>query len=321
VNPTSLDEALALAGDPAAGATAYLAGGQDLLSEMQEHLAGPDRVVNLKSIPGLAAIDTAGGALRLGALATIARVERDATIRARWTALAQAAESIASPQIRSCATVGGNLCQRPRCPYYRLEETRCLKKGGSECFSYGGLNKYNAILGGGPSYIVHPSDLAPALVALDAQIVLRSASGERRLPLQEFYVLPADSDVTRETVLAPGEIVTEIRVPVPASGSRSSYVKFKERESFDFALSAVAVSLTLDGDRVRDARISLGGVAPVPWRAVHAEVALTGRKLDAAAAREAAVAALRGAKPLSQNAYKIPLTETLVERALLALAR
>lgn len=320
-NPKTVDEAIALATDGSAGTTKFLAGGQDLLTEMKEHLAGPDRVVNLKSIPGLDGIDSKSGALQLGALATLARVERDATVRAHWTALAQAAESVASPQIRSCATVGGNLCQRPRCWYYRLEEAHCLKKGGTECFSYGGLNKYNAILGGGPTYIVHPSDLAPALVALSAEIAVRSKSGERRMPLEKFYVLPADGGITRETVLEDGEIVTSVTVPKPANGARSTYVKFKERESFDFALSAVAASVVLEGGVVRAARICLGGVAPVPWRTERAEAALVGKKLDATSAAAAATAALHGAEPLEQNAYKIPLTKTLVERALLALAR
>jgi len=242
-------------------------------------------------------------------------------VRSHWTALAEAAASVASPQIRSCATVGGNLCQRPRCWYYRLEEAKCLKKGGRECFSYGGLNKYNAILGGGPAYIVHPSDLAPALVALSAEIVLRGKGGERRMPLEKFYALPADGDVTKETVLRDGEIVTEIVVPKPAAGSRSTYVKFKERESYDFALSAVAASITLEGGMVKAARICLGAVAPVPWRAERAEKRLEGRVLDETAAREAAAEALHGAEPLSQNGYKVPLTKTLVERALLALAR
>lgn len=321
VNPTSVEQAVALATDPAAGVTKYLAGGQDLLTEMKEHLAGPDRVVNLKSIPGLDAIDSASGALRIGALATIARIASDRTVRAHWTALAEAAESIASPQIRSCATLGGNLCQRPRCWYYRLEEANCLKKGGTECFSYGGLNKYNAILGGGPTYIVHPSDMAPALIACGAEIVLHSRAGERRIPLEKFYVLPADGDVTQETVLTPGEIVTEVRVPAPAANTRSTYVKFKERESFDFALSAVAASLVIEGGVVKAARICLGGVAPTPWRATRAESVLQGQRFDAALAAKAAEAALHGAEPLSQNAFKIPLTKTLVERALLALAR
>jgi len=321
VNPTTLDEAIALSSDKAAGQTKFLAGGQDLLTEMKEHLASPDRVVNLKSISGLDALDSSSGALKIGALVTLARIERDATVRAHWTALSEAAASVASPQIRSCGTIGGNLCQRPRCWYYRLEEAKCLKKGGTECFSYGGLNKYNAILGGGPVYIVHPSDLAPALIALGAEIVLRSKSGERRMPLEKFYVLPADGDVTKETVLQDGEIVTEIVVPKAAAGSRSTYVKFKERESYDFALSAVAASVVIEGGVVKSARICLGAVAPVPWRVERAEKLLVGRALDETAARAAAEAALHGAEPLSQNGYKVPLTKTLVERALAALGK
>ncbi len=318
LNPTSLDQALALL-EPKDGTAQVLAGGQDLITEMKEHLAEPDRVVNLKSVPGLDAIEAGPDGLAIGALVTLAQLERHASVRAHWTALSEAALSIASPQIRSCGTVGGNLCQRPRCWYYRAEEARCLKKGGTECFAYGGRSKYNAILGGGPSYIVHPSDLAPALVALGAEVTLRSARGERRLALEKFYVLPSDGDATRETVLAPGEIVTGVRVPNPAAGTRSTYLKFKERESFDFALSAVAVSLTQEAGKVKHAGIVLGGVAPIPWRAPRAEALLVGRALDPKAAREAAVEALRGAEPLAENGYKIPLTQALVERALLAL--
>jgi len=320
LNPTTLDEAIALCADPKGGVTKLLAGGQDLLTEMKEHLAGPDRLVNLKSIPGLDAIEAGAAGLRIGALATLAKIERDAGVRANWTALSQAAASVASPQIRSCATIGGNLCQRPRCWYYRMEEAHCLKKGGTECFAYGGLNKYSAILGGGPSYIVHPSDLAPALVALDAEVTLRSAKGERKLALEKFYVLPEDGGIEKETVLADGEIVTAITAPVPVAGMRSTYSKFKERDSFDFALSAVAASVVIAGGKVTRARLCLGGVAPVPWRVEAAEALLVGRTLDAQAAREAAEAALRGAEPLAQNGFKVPLTKTLIERALLSLA-
>jgi xanthine dehydrogenase YagS FAD-binding subunit len=320
LNPTTLDEAIALCADPKGGVTKVLAGGQDLLTEMKEHLAGPDRLVNLKSIPGLDALESGANGLRVGALATLAKIERDAGVRANWAALSQAAASIASPQIRSCATVGGNLCQRPRCWYYRLEEAKCLKKGGTECFAYGGLNKYSAILGGGPSYIVHPSDLAPALVALDAEVTLRSSKGERKMPLADFYVLPENGGVEKETVLQDGEIVTLVTAPAPAAGARSTYLKFKERDSFDFALSAVAASVVVAGGKVTRARLCLGGVAPVPWRAPAAEALLLGRALDEKSAREAAEAALKGAEPLTHNGYKVPLTKTLVERALLSLA-
>lgn len=297
-----------------------MAGGQDLLTEMKEHLAEPDRVVNLKSIPGLDGLNVAGERVSIGALVTLARLESERALLDKARVLVEAAHSIASPQIRSVGTVGGNLNQRPRCWYYRLEGARCLKKGGTECLSYGGLNKYNAILGGGPSYIVHPSDLAPALVALDAEVKLASSSGVRTLALEKFYTLPSDGDVTRETVLRRDEVLTEVTFPTPAANTRSTYIKFKERESYDFALVSVALVLALEGGVIRRARLVLGGVAPIPWRVAAAEAALVGQKPDAAAAKNAADLVLRGAEPLGQNAYKIPLAKALITRAVTSLA-
>ena len=325
-NPTTIEQAIELLGrraEPGArGRVQLFAGGQDLLTEMKEHLAEPDVLVNLKGIGGLAGIELDGsGALAIGALATIAALEEHEGIRARHRVLAEAAASIASPQIRSVGTLGGNLCQRPRCWYYRSEHAKCLKKGGSECFSYSGLNKYNAILGGGPSYIVHPSDLAPALVALDAEATLRGAAGERTVPLEKFFTLPAEGSVLRENVLAGDEILARVRVPAPAAGTRSTYLKFKERGSFDFALASVALSLVLEGGKVARARVVLGGVAPIPWRAKDAEAALVGKGLDEDAFKAAGEGAVRGAEPLEHNAYKVPLVKGLVFRALQTLSR
>jgi xanthine dehydrogenase YagS FAD-binding subunit len=296
-----------------------LAGGQDLLGEMKDHLIEPGRLVNLKRIPELGGIvETPGDGLDIGALVTISELAEHPRVRGSYVGLAEAAESIASPQIRNVGTVGGNLCQRPRCWYYRHEGAKCLKKGGEECFSYEGLSKYNAILGGGPSYIVHPSDLAPALVCLGAEVVLQSAKGgQRKLPLEKFYKLPSEGDVTRETVLEPGEIVTRILVQPIGRRWRSTYIKFKERGSFDFALVSVALALELDGGNIRRARLCLGGVAPIPWRSPSAEALLaTGSASDPASWKAAAEEALRGAEPLRHNAYKIPLAKGLIQRAL-----
>jgi xanthine dehydrogenase YagS FAD-binding subunit len=323
--PKSMEQALALLDtgrDPKQrDRTKLLAGGQDLLTEMKEHLVEPEDLVNLKGVPGLdrIAID-AGGNVAIGALATIAAVEEDAGVRDRFRILHEAAASIASPQIRSQGTVGGNLCQRPRCWYYRSEHARCIKKGGSECFSYQGLNKYNAIFGGGPSYIVHPSDLAPALVAMGARVELRSSSGQRTVELEKFFTLPSEGSVVRENVLAPGGIVERVDVPAPESGMRSTYLKFKERGSYDFALVSVALALWLDGKTVRRARLVLGGVAPIPWRCAMAEKLLVGRALEPAMYDAAAAEALKGAEPLAHNGYKIPLAKGLIVRALQQLA-
>ena len=325
-NPTSLEQALELlaAGNQrgSRGRAQILAGGQDLLTEMKEHLAEPEVLVNLKGIAGLDRIELdASGTLTIGALATIAAVEEHPGIRARFPALHEAARSIASPQIRSFGTVGGNLCQRPRCWYYRSEHAKCIKKGGSECFSHKGLNKYNAILGGGPSYIVHPSDLAPALVALDAEVRLRGPEGERKLPIEKFFTLPSEGSVLKENVLGDGEILVSVRVPAPAAGARSTYLKFKERGSFDFALVSVAAVVLVEAGQVARARLVLGGVAPIPWRSPEAEKALVGKALDASAFGAAGEAAMLEADPLEYNAYKVPLAKGLIHRALQALSR
>jgi xanthine dehydrogenase YagS FAD-binding subunit len=205
--------------------------------------------------------------------------------------LSEAAHAIATPQIRNVGTVGGNLCQRPRCWYFRLDGVNCLKKGGTTCYAADGENKYNAILGGGPSYVVHPSDLAPMLTAMGATVSVTGTGGKR------------------ENVLVDGDVITEVRVPPPAG--RSTYIKFKERESLDFAMSSVAAV-------VSPGKVSLvlGGVAPVPWRCEKAEAFLAGKKLDEKTIAEAAQLATDGAKPLAKNGYKIPLTQALVRRAL-----
>ncbi len=297
--------------------TMVLAGGQDLLGELKEHLVEPAALVDLKGVGELARIEPLpDGALRIGALVRLSELEREPWIRQRFPMLAEAAESVATPQIRALGTLGGNLCQRPRCWYYRNEHAVCLKKGGTECFSYGGENKYNAILGGGPSYIVHPSDLAPALVAYDAAVELASLPGPRVLPLGEFFTLPTEGDVRRENVLAPNEIVTHVTIPGDRDAWRATYLKVRERDSFDFALSAVALALRLSEGTIAEARLVLGGVAPKPWRCVSAEEKLVGRKIDAETCRLAAEEALRGAELLEHNAYKIPMTKGLVIKAL-----
>jgi xanthine dehydrogenase YagS FAD-binding subunit len=295
-----------------------IAGGQDLLTTMKDYLTRPTRVVNLKSIRGLDRITGDGRrGLKIGALVTLTQLEENADVRRDFPGLAEAARSVATPQIRNLGTVGGNLCQRPRCWYYRLEEAVCLKKGGSECFAATGENKYNAILGGGPSYIVHPSDLAPMLVALGARVAVTGPQGARTIALEKFFTLPSEGSIRRENVLQNDDIITEISVPASGFAARSTYLKFKERESLDFALASVAAAVELNADRtVKQARIVLGGVAPIPWRAPQAEAFLAGKRLDQEALAEAARRALDGAKPLAKNAYKIPLTQTLVRRAL-----
>src|SRR5256884_3520646 len=322
-SPTTLNEAVEMlksapASDDVDNAARPIAGGQDLLTTMKEYITSPTRVVNLKSIRGLDRIegDDRSG-LKIGALVTLSQLEEHPLVRRSFPGLSEAAHSVATPQIRNLGTVGGNLCQRPRCWYYRLEEVICLKKGGSECYAAKGENKYNAIFGGGPSYIVHPSDLAPMLVALGASVSVVGAEGKRVIQLDKFFTLPADGNIRRENVLKNDEIITQIQVPASPVAARSTYLKFKERESMDFALASVAAAVQLRASKsIAQARVVLGGVAPIPWRAPQAEQFLAGKMPSPDVLAEAARLALQGAQPLEKNAYKVPLAQTLVRRAL-----
>ena len=316
-SPTTVEDAVKLLIDPRSDgnpdeAPRAMGGGQDLLTTMKDSILRPPRVVNLKMIDGLSGVNTIGKEngegkeFTIGALVTINQLADDAEVKTNYPGLAQAAHSVATPQIRNLGTVGGNLCQRPRCWYYRLENVICLKKGGSTCYAVDGENKYHAIFGGGPSYIVHPSDLAPMLVALDAVVSIQGPDGARRLPLEKFFTLPSQASVRTENVLTAGEIVTAVRLPVQPMTRRSAYVKFKERASLDFALSSVAAAVELDGGVVKQARLVLGGVAPIPWRVQKAEAMLVGKKMEPATYGAVADAALEGAKPLARNGYKVP---------------
>jgi xanthine dehydrogenase YagS FAD-binding subunit len=325
-NAESVDEAVKLLAeiqaDDSYESPRAIAGGQDLLTTMKERVLRPSRVVNLKTIPGLNHLeyDPAGG-LKIGALVKLHEIETNPDVIKNFPGLSQAAHSIASVQLRNQGTVGGNLCQRPRCWYFRLEEVTCLKKGGDTCYAAQGENKYHAILGGGPSYIVHPSDLATMLVCLDATVSVAGPKGKRSMPLANFFTLPAHSDTTKENVLDDAELVTEVQVPASAMAARSAYVKMKERQSLDFAMAAAAAAVTTGPDgKVTAARMVLGGVAPTPWPVPKAAASLIGKSLDEQSIAAAAEMALDGAKPLAKNAYKVPLAKALMRRALQSLA-
>lgn len=323
MSPNTVAEAVsalksAPAPDDADDAARPIAGGQDLLTTMKDYITRPTRVVNLKGIRGLDRIVEDGkGGLRIGALVTLAQLEEHPVVRRNFPGLSEAAHSVATTQIRNLGTVGGNLCQRPRCWYFRLEDVVCLKKGGSECYAATGENKYHAILGGGPSYIVHPSDLAPMLVALGGSVSVSGPDGKRNVQLEKFFTLPADGNLRRENVLKNDEIITEIHVPASRFAAHSTYLKFKERDSMDFAIAAVAAAVAMGANKtISEARLVLGGVAPIPWRVPKAEASLIGKTMSGEVLMNAAKIALAGAKPLEKNAYKIPLTQTLVRRAL-----
>jgi xanthine dehydrogenase YagS FAD-binding subunit len=314
---TSVAEARALAAEKPG--SALKAGGIDLLDHLKEHLVEPPRLVDLKRVPGLDQVHAeADGSLRIGALTTLARVAAHPAVKKTHPALARACGEAASPQIRNVATIGGNLLQRPRCWYYRLESYKCVKKGGEVCFAVAGENRYHVLFGGGPAYPPHPSNAAVPLVAYGATFVLDGEKGPRSVPAAEFFVLP-EKDPTRENVLQPGELLTEIRVPA-AAGWKSAYHEIRERAAFDWPLVAAAIALEIAGGVVKDARVVLGQVATIPWRSAPAEKALVGQPLNAGTADTAGRAAVEGAQPMSQNGYKVDLVQTLVRRMVASLA-
>ncbi|MBN2326592.1 MAG: xanthine dehydrogenase family protein subunit M [Candidatus Omnitrophica bacterium] len=292
------------------------AGGVDLVGELKHYTAQPDIVVDISEIPDLKWIADDAEGTTIGASVKLIDVIRHEAVSKKHAALQEAASVVGSPQIRNMGTIGGNLCQRPRCWYYRDEAYHCLKKGGDECFSVAGRNRNHCILGGGPCYIVHPSDCAPALIALNASVALQSVKGKRELPLEDFFILP-ESDATRENVLQPGEILTYIHIP--AHAGKSAYIKFREKEGFDWALSACAAALEFSGKTCRSARVVLGGVAPIPWRVRSVESYLQGKEITEETARRAGEMAVEDAMPLAENANKVLLTKAIVKQALLKL--
>ncbi len=295
------------------------AGGTDLLNCLRDGVFSASKVVSLSKLSALKGIKESGGGLQIGAMTTIAEVGSHATIKDRYTALAQAATTVGSPQLRNQGTIGGNICQRPWCWYFRGGYD-CVRKGGDTCYAVGGENQYHCIFGSeGICYIVHPSDTAPALMALGASVGITGRGGSRRVAMDKFFVGPGE-DAQRETVLKPDEIVTEIALPAPAAGLKSSYRKVRERQAFDFALAGVALALQISGGKVSAASVDLSGAAPVPWRSEAAEKAILGKRLDARTISAAAEAAVKGAQPMNNNAYKVPLFKGIIEEELAKLA-
>jgi xanthine dehydrogenase YagS FAD-binding subunit len=326
-NARSLAEAVRLAQTArAAGqSVSFAAGGTDLLQLVKDRVPNrpgsgiPDVLVNLKTIPGMSGVsEMGGGGISIGGLTTLTDLANDTRVRGRYAAVAEGAESVATPQIRNVGTVAGNLVQRPWCWYYR-NGFNCYKAGGDRCFSAGGENQLHAIFGGGPSYIVHPSDLAPALVAMDASFRVAGTDGERAVSAEEFFVSPR-VDAEHENVLTDDEVLASVEIPAPPGGARSAYHKVMDRETWTHALASAAVVLDMDGDVCREARIVLGGVAPVPWRVPEAERLLAGQRVTSALASRVAQAAVADARPLAKNGYKVPLTRGVIERTLVELA-
>ncbi len=314
VNAPTLEDAIAAA----QGNSRIIAGGTDCLSILKNGLLPvyPEVLVNIKTIPELEYIRPDSDGLRIGSMTRLVAVEDSSVIKTEYPALAEAARLIASPQIRNMATVGGNLCQEVRCWYYRRSPRTgrdyvCFRKGGKVCFAVDGDNRYHAIIGGKRCFAACPSDLAVVLTALDGRIIVQGKAGEKSISMSDFYSPMGN-------VLSPDEIIKEIRVPTPPRGSRQAFIKFRLRKAIDFAVVSVASVAVIDNGVCRDARIALGAVAPGPLRATRAEETIRGKTVEIATAEAAATAAVKGAKPLSMNAYKVEIAKALVKRALLS---
>ena len=315
--PQTIEQASALL-SKSGGKAVLMAGGTDLLSEIKEGVVEPEAVIDLKSVFGLSYIKKETDGVHIGATTPIVELIESPAIKPNYKGLYEAAQAIASPQLRNAGTVGGNLCQRPRCWYYRDAETVCRKKGGSQCFAAQGRNKYHAIIGGGVCFIVYPSDLAPMLIALDAEVTITGPKGDRKLPLATFYAPPL-VNVRKENVLGPDEILRQVRIPPAKKGDKSAYLKFKERGAWDFALVSAAVKGNVSGRSIGDLAVVMGGVAPVPWKVEKLEKSLLGKRLTETVVAQAAQAALEEARPLEENAYKKDLAKVILTRAVLSL--
>jgi xanthine dehydrogenase YagS FAD-binding subunit len=297
-----------------------MAGGTDLMGCLRDNVVAAEKVVSITQLSDLRGIkETREGGLRIGALVTIAEIAENPIVAKRYPALAQAALQVASPQLRNQGTIGGNLCQKPRCWYYR-GEFHCLRKGGNLCYAMQGENQYHAIFGSdGICAIVHPSDTAPALIAFHAAVRVTGPRGSRLVSVEKFHVLPR-VDVLRDTVLNPGEMVTEILVPKPPEGCKSTYRKVRARRAWDFALAGAAIVASFKRGKVQQARVVFSGVAPIPWRSPAVEQVITGKELTTDTIAQAAEEAIRDAEPLSENGFKLPLLKAVVEEELTKMA-
>ncbi len=295
------------------GKALLYAGGTDALARMKEGINRPEQVVNLKAVKELNYIKEDSDGLDIGATTPLVDIV-NSKVAQTYGGLSRAVETVATIQLRNMGTLGGNLCQRPRCWYFRSRHFHCVRKGGDVCFAVSGNNKYHAIMGGSSCYVVYPSDVAPMLITLQAGVEILGPKGPRRVPLEEFYILP-QVDPTRENILKPDEVVTRVFIPKSAKQVKSIYLKFRERDSFDFAMVSVAVSAKVSGNKLSDVKIAMGGVAPVPWRAKKAEKILNGNTVSDELLKKAGDAELENAEPLEHNEYKITLTKNLLKRA------
>jgi xanthine dehydrogenase YagS FAD-binding subunit len=317
-SPNSVQQAVGLLSGTW-GESEVLAGGTDLLGRMKDYVSTPKRVVNIKNLPGLHAISRENGGIRIGALVTLDRIMHASDIRQNYPALARAVAEAASPQIRNMATLGGNLCQRPRCWYFRRGLGLLPKTLDGKSLVAEGDNRYHGILGNdGSAYFVSPSTIAPILIAYNARVRIAGPGRPREIELEKFFKTP-QSEKEREHDLKANEIVTDILIPA-AKDVRAANYEVRQKAAFDWPLATASVVLQMDGDAVRSARVVMGAVAPVPWVSSEAAEAISGKSIDEQSAAAAGTAAISKARPLSQNAYKVKLASVAVKRALLLAA-
>jgi len=310
----TVEDALALARVPGAK---IIAGGTTLLDLMKEQVETPTQLIDLNHVPGIADVTLEGRDLRIGALVRNSDLAADAEVVRGWPLIAQALLAGASPQLRNMATVGGNLLQRTRCPYFRNVAFACNKRTpGAGCSALTGHHRGHAVLGTSDACIAtHPSDMAVAMIAYDGDVRVIGAGGHRDIPLASFHLAPGATP-DRETVLQPGELIVSVRIAASPIGSRASYLKVRDRASYEFALASAGVVLVIENDRITHARIGLGGVATVPWRAHAAEAALISKPATRAVFESAAQIAFAEARPRTDNAYKLELGRRTLVRAL-----
>jgi xanthine dehydrogenase YagS FAD-binding subunit len=295
----------------------FIAGGIDLLGELKEHIAEPKTLVNVKALPGTQEITRAGDKWVVGANVTLAALAAHADLRRALPGLAEAADDVGSPQMRNVATVGGNLAQHSRCWYYRHRDVRCLKKGGATCYARDGENKYHSLFSNATCLSPVVSNLATALTALDARVLVQRGPKPEWLTMVQLYASAWDNPRAHNS-LRPADLILQVEIPI-APGGRSVYLQMAEKSDFDWALVSCAAAAQVDGRTLHRVRVVLGAVAPVPWQADEANALLEGRELTGALAAQAADLILRDAEPLAHNAYKVPLAHALVRRALAGL--
>jgi xanthine dehydrogenase YagS FAD-binding subunit len=318
--PTSVQEAVAIL-TKFHGKAKPLAGGSDLVSGvMKDWIQGqamplPDVLVDLTTIPQLRGIKFNKGGVAIGATTILSEIVESKALNEHFPLLTQATHSVASPLLRNLATLGGNLNQRPRCWFFRGADFRCLRKGGDTCYAASGDNRYHAIIGGGGCYMVHPSDTATALVALNAQARIAGPGEERLVPLDRYFIGPSD-DILRENTVAPEELLVEVIIPPPAAGTRQAWTKLRDRQVYDFAVVSVAVAFTVESGRWKDGRIVLGGVSAVPYRATEIENQIRGKDIKKNA-KQAAAAIRKIATPMDRNSHKVEIAQSLIEETIL----